>query len=57
MSADSRIETLMERHKELEMALRAEEKHAMPDQEKITQLKRQKLSIKDEISRLEAVAA
>jgi hypothetical protein len=45
---------LSERHKRLEAAIDAEQKHPAGDDVRIHELKRKKLRIKDEISQLQA---
>ena len=53
MSVQDRIEALKEKHALLERAIDEETHHPFPNQETITDLKRQKLRIKDEIFQLE----
>jgi hypothetical protein len=53
MSVQDRIEALREKHASLERAIDAEIHRPLPDQGAITDLKRQKLRIKDEIFQLE----
>ena len=53
MSSQDRIETLRERHAALERAIDEESKHPFPNQDAISDLKRQKLRIKDQIYALE----
>jgi hypothetical protein len=53
MSLKDRIEALRERHAELERAIDEESRHPLPDQDAISDLKRQKLRIKDELFALE----
>ena len=45
------VESLDQKHHELEEAIIEEEQHAYPDQFKINELKKEKLRIKDEIAR------
>jgi hypothetical protein len=52
MSLEDRVKTLEEKHQDLERILEEEENRPMPDNIAIHDLKRQKLAIKDEISRL-----
>lgn len=52
MSMEARIRELSERHKRLESAIAAEQKHPAGDDVRIHELKRQKLKIKDEIVNL-----
>ena len=49
----NRIEVLKERHADLEVRLDEAGRRPQPDQSEISQLKRQKLMIKDEIAELE----
>ncbi len=53
MDADSRLDTLASRHADLEHAIEEETHRPLPDQLRVTQLKREKLRIKDEIARLQ----
>lgn len=53
MSLQDRLETLRARHASLELALMQERARPMPNTESMTDLKRQKLRIKDEIFQLE----
>ncbi len=53
MSLQDRIETLRARHRSLEEAIDQEISRPMPNMETLTDLKRQKLRIKDEIAQLE----
>jgi hypothetical protein len=52
MSSQDRIEALRERHAALERAIDEENKHPFPNQHAISDLKRQKLRIKDELVQL-----
>ena len=52
MNLESRIRELSERHKRLEAAILAEQKHPAGDDIRIHELKRKKLRIKDEIATL-----
>jgi hypothetical protein len=52
MSPQDRIEALREQHAALERAIDEENKHPFPKQETISDLKRQKLRIKDQIVHL-----
>jgi len=52
MSIEGRIAELERKHKALETALEAEEKHPAADDAKISEMKREKLKIKEEIARL-----
>src|SRR5579862_4242645 len=53
MSAQDRIEALREKHASLERAIDEEIHRPLPNQDAITDLKRQKLRIKDELFQLE----
>jgi hypothetical protein len=53
MSAQDRIEALKEKHAMLERAIDEEIHRPLPNQDAITDLKRQKLRIKDELFALE----
>ncbi len=53
MSMQDRIEALKEKHASLERAIDEETHRPSPNQDTITDLKRQKLRIKDEIFQLE----
>ncbi len=53
MSVQDRIEALREKHASLERSLDEEIHRPLPNQDAITDLKRQKLRIKDEIVELE----
>ena len=53
MSAQDRIEALRDQHALLEQTLDQEAHRPLPNQDAITDLKRQKLRIKDEICELE----
>ena len=53
MDADVRIEVLLHKHADLEKAIGEEIQHPMPNQLRITELKREKLRIKDEIEKLQ----
>ena len=52
MSAAEHVESLKAKHQDLEHMIVEEEGRPHPDQALITQLKRQKLRIKDEIAHL-----
>jgi hypothetical protein len=52
MSFEQRLESLRMKHETLEAALKAESRRPLPDPVTITNLKRQKLKIKDEIANL-----
>jgi hypothetical protein len=53
MSLQDRIESLRARHRSLEEAIDQEISRPMPNDETLSDLKRQKLRIKDEIFQLE----
>ena len=53
MPLSSRIESLKKRHTEIEEQLHTEERRPAQDKAKIAQLKKEKLSLKDEITKLE----
>ncbi|MBI1272894.1 MAG: DUF465 domain-containing protein [Alphaproteobacteria bacterium] len=52
MSLVKRIETLRNRHSELDAILHDEEHRPLPDISRVHRFKREKLKIKDEITRL-----
>ena len=52
MSFEDRVESLRLKHQALEEEVRIESQRPSPDSELISRLKRDKLKIKDEISRL-----
>lgn len=52
MSLQDRIESLKAKHAALETAIAAENRRPYPNEPQIAVLKRQKLAIKDELSRL-----
>lgn len=54
MSVEARIEKLDQRHQELEQALAMELNHPSSDDIRITELKRRKLAIKDEMKALQS---
>lgn len=49
MATKAHLETLQQRHQELETAIATEMKHPSHDETRINELKRLKLRIKDEI--------
>ena len=55
MSLQERIEALRQQHAALDRAIDEESRHPFPNQDAISDLKRQKLRIKDEIFQLERV--
>ena len=52
MSVESHLSELVRRHQAIEQAIMAEESHPSTDETRVHELKRKKLSIKDEIERL-----
>jgi hypothetical protein len=52
MSVESHLSELVRRHQAIEQAIMAEENHPASDEIKLHELKRKKLSLKDEIERL-----
>lgn len=52
MSLQDRIESLKAKHAALESALEFESKRPVPDNTQVMDIKRQKLRIKDELSRM-----
>lgn len=52
MSVELHLSELVRRHQAMEQAIIAEENHPSADEVKLHELKRKKLSIKDEIERL-----
>ena len=54
MSLQDRIEALREKHAALERAIHEENSRPLPNDDAISDLKRQKLRIKDEIFQLES---
>lgn len=52
MTMEDRVETLKARHARLEHEIDDEVHRPLPDQTHVTELKRQKLRIKDQIERL-----
>lgn len=52
MSIQARLDTLKARHAQLEDELHDEEVRPAPDDGRLLELKRRKLALKDEISRL-----
>jgi len=53
MSSDDRVEALKVKHAALDAALGEENRRPHPDATTISELKRQKLKIKDELQRIE----
>lgn len=54
MSLQDRIESLKARHAALDSAIQMEARRPLPDEAQIADLKRQKLRIKDELTRWSA---
>ena len=54
MSLQERIEALKEKHAALERAIDEENRRPLPNRDAVSDLKRQKLRIKDEIYQLES---
>ncbi len=52
MSVESHLSELVRRHQAIEQAIMAEETHPSTDELKLHELKRKKLSLKDEIERI-----
>ena len=52
MSVESHLSELVRRHQAIEQAIMAEESHPSTDELKVHELKRKKLSLKDEIERI-----
>lgn len=52
MSVETHLGALRAKHTELEVAIAAENRRPLPDNTLLTDLKRQKLRIKEEIERL-----
>ncbi len=52
MAKDERIQSLRNKHATLDLAIHEEAARSYPNQQYLTDLKRQKLRIKDEIDRL-----
>jgi hypothetical protein len=52
MSVESHLSELVRRHQAVEQAIMAEETHPSTDELKLHELKRKKLSLKDEIERI-----
>ncbi len=55
MSLDEKIEALKLKHHELEDALEEETNHPQPDEVEISNIKKQKLRIKDQLASLSAL--
>ncbi|GAB0112975.1 YdcH family protein [Acidisoma sp. C75] len=52
MNLQARLETLKDRHASIEARLASEDRRPAPDSDTITSLKREKLRLKEEMSRL-----
>jgi hypothetical protein len=53
MAVEDRIRSLRDKHADLDRAIIRETSHALPDEYKVTEWKREKLRIKDTIAELE----
>lgn len=53
MGQDARLETLREKHEELDHQIEKEENRPLPDYAEVHTLKKQKLRLKDELTRME----
>jgi hypothetical protein len=51
MSSEAHLESLKQKHNALETAIHQEELHPYPNEDAISNLKKQKLLVKDEIER------
>lgn len=51
MNNPAHLDTLIEKHHALQVAIDDESHRPLPDQVRVTQLKREKLKLKEEISR------
>ena len=54
MTVLAHINALHDKHASLEASIKTERLHALPDFDRINQLKKQKLKLKEELSLLEA---
>jgi len=54
MTLQARIETLKDRHANLEARIASEDRRPAPDSETMSHLKREKLRLKEEMARLSA---
>lgn len=52
MKADERLDSLRAKHATLDRAIQEENQRPLPDELRLTELKREKLRIKDEIAQL-----
>ncbi len=57
MAIKAHMDTLAQRHQELEAAINAETKHPGYDDLRVVELKRQKLRIKDQLEEIKAQAS
>ena len=53
MTADERIDSLREKHASLEQEIEDEHHRPLPDELRLSELKREKLRIKDQIAQLQ----
>lgn len=53
MALEDRLETLRHRHEHLQIRIDEETNRPHPDDDRISELKRQKLRLKDEMQRME----
>ncbi|HTH99645.1 MAG TPA: YdcH family protein [Acidisoma sp.] len=56
MNLQARLDTLKDRHANLEARLASEDRRPAPDSETLTTLKREKLRLKEEMARLSGSA-
>lgn len=56
MNLQARLDTLKDRHASLEARLASEDRRPAPDSETLTNLKREKLRLKEEMARLSGSA-
>lgn len=54
MGQEARLETLREKHEELDHQIEQEENRPLPDYAEVHTLKRQKLKLKDELTRIQS---
>lgn len=52
MGQDARLETLREKHEQLDHKIEKEENRPLPDYAEVHTLKRRKLKLKDELTRM-----
>jgi len=53
MATKAQVDTLTRRHQELDAAITAEIKHPAFDEQRVVELKRQKLRVKDQIAEID----